>query len=75
MRAHLGNGVLGGLQHLTDAVVSAGDEGLLLTAVRCWLGILGRVRGAFAHRAVAQLGSAPALGAGCRGFESRQPDL
>ena len=42
--AHLGNGVFGGLQDLTDAFVSAGDEGLLLTAVRCWVGILGRVR-------------------------------
>ena len=28
----------------------------------------------WAHRAVAQFGSAPALGAGCRRFKSCQPD-
>ena len=62
------------LQEPVDRVVSAGDGGLSLTAVWCWVGIVVQVRGAFAHRAVAQLGSAPALGAGCRGFKSRQPD-
>ena len=32
------------LQEPVDAVVSAGCGGLSLTAVRCWVGILGRVR-------------------------------